>query len=96
MWIRFIGKKHSWKHLSLIGDEFVISFHRAKDYVFSDSVLCLGTSHQHPQSNDSWKERIGWIITDKSYRNYDGRPNSSGTSSQDLLRCGFAEKSQIY
>ena len=31
----------SWKHLSLIGDEEVISFSHAKVYVFSDSVLCL-------------------------------------------------------
>ena len=35
-------EKHSWKHLSLIGDERVINLQRAKVYVFSDSVLCLG------------------------------------------------------
>ena len=61
-------EKHSWKHLSLIGDETVINLQCAKVYVFSDSVLCLGRVHQHPQSNKAWKERIGWIITDKSYR----------------------------
>ena len=65
-------KNNSWKHLSLIGDETVISLQRAKVYVFSDSVLCLGRAHQHPQSNEAWKDKIGWIITDKSYRNYDG------------------------
>ena len=65
-------EKRSWKHLSLIGDETVINLQRAKVYVFSDSVLCLGRVHQHPQSNKVWKERIGWIITDKSYRDYDG------------------------
>ena len=65
-------EKHSWKHLSLIGDETVINLQRAKVYVFSDSVLCLGRVHQHPQSNEAWKARIGWIITDKSYRDYDG------------------------
>ena len=32
----------SWKHLSLIDDEEVISLSHAKVYVFSDSVLCLG------------------------------------------------------
>ena len=32
----------SWKQLSLIGDEEVISLSHAKVYVFSDSVLCLG------------------------------------------------------
>ena len=65
-------EKHSWKHLSLIGDETVINLQRAKVYVFSDSVLCLGKIHQHPNANEAWKKRIGWIITDKSYRDYDG------------------------
>ena len=41
-------------------------------YVFSDSVLCLGRVHQHPESNEAWKKRIEWIITDKSYRDHDG------------------------
>ena len=50
-------EKHSWKHLSLIGDETVINLQRVKVYVFSDSVLCLGKIHQHPQSNEAWKER---------------------------------------
>ena len=36
------------KHVSLIGDETVINLQRAKVYVFSDSVLCLGRVHQHP------------------------------------------------
>ena len=54
-------EKHSWKQLSLIGD------------VFSDSVLCLGRVHPHPMSNEAWKERIGWIVTDKSYRDYQWR-----------------------
>ena len=74
--INNVGKihweKHSWKHLSLIGDETVINLQLAKVYVFSDSVLCLGRVHQHPESNKAWKERIEWIVTDKSYRYYDG------------------------
>ena len=40
-------EKHSWKHLSLIGDETVINLQRAKVYVFSDSVLCLGKYFFH-------------------------------------------------
>ena len=64
--------KHSWKHQSLIGDERIINLQRAKVYVFSDSVLCLGKIHQHPDANEAWKKRIEWIITDKSYRDYDG------------------------
>ena len=65
-------KNHSWKQLSLIGDETVINLQRTKVYVFSDSVLCLGKVHSHPISNEVWKKRIEWIITDKSYRDYDG------------------------
>ena len=64
-------EKHSWKYLSLIGDETIINLLRAKVYVFSDSVLCLGRVHQHPKSNESWKERIEWITTSQSYRDYD-------------------------
>ena len=66
------SEKHSWKHLSLIGDETVINRQRAKVYVFSDSVFCLGRVHQHLQSNEAWKDKIGWITADQSYRDYDG------------------------
>ena len=72
IWTIFIWRKHSWKQVSLIGDETVINLHRAKVYVFSDCVLCLGKVHQHPESDEAWKKRIEWIITDKSYRDYDG------------------------
>ena len=65
-------KNHSWKQPSLIGDETVIKLQRTKVYVFSDSVLDLGKVHQHPESNEAWKKRIEWIITEKSYRDYDG------------------------
>ena len=93
-------KNHSWKQLSLIGDETVINLQRTKVYVFSDSVLCLGKVHQHPESNEAWKKRIEWIITDKSYRDYDGI-NGEPTEFewnifQDSLRCSSAVKSQIY
>ena len=65
-------KNHSWKQLSLIGDETVINLQRAKVYVFSDSVLCLGKVHQHPESNEAWEQRLGWINSSQSYRDYDG------------------------
>ena len=65
-------EKLSWKHLSLIGDETVINLQHTKVYVFSDSVLCLGKIHQHPESNEAWKKRIEGIATDQSYRDYDG------------------------
>ena len=53
--------KHSWKYLSLIDDERIINLQRAKVYVFSDSVLCLGKIHQNPDANEAWKKRIEWI-----------------------------------
>ena len=93
-------KNHSWKQLSSIGDETVLNFQRTKVYVFSDSALCLGKIHQHPDSNEAWKKRIEWIMTDKSYKtmmlSIESRQNSSGTSSQDSQRCSSAVKSMIY
>ena len=65
-------ERHSWKHLSLSGDRTVINLQRAKVYVFSDSVLCLGRVHPHPMSNEAWKKRIEWIITNINYRDSDG------------------------
>ena len=65
-------ERNSWKQLSLIGDETVVNLQRPKVYVFSDSVLCFGRIHQHPESNEAWKKRIEWITTDKRYRDYDG------------------------
>ena len=65
-------EKHSWKYLSLIGDERIINLQRAKVYVFSDSVLCLGKTHQNPDANEAWKKRIEWITTSQSYRDFDG------------------------
>ena len=64
--------KNSWKQLSLIGDETVINLQRTKVYVFSDSVLCLGKILQRPESNEAWKKRIQGIMSEKSYRDYDG------------------------
>ena len=50
-------ENHSWKYLSLIGDERVIILQRTKVYVFSDSVLCLGKTLENTQSNDAWEQR---------------------------------------
>ena len=73
MWTKFFGKIIHGNNCPLIGDETVVNLQRAKVYVFSDScIVSLGKVHLHPESNEAWKERIGWIITDKSYRDYDG------------------------
>ena len=64
-------EKHSWKYLSLIGDERIINLQRTKVYVFSDSVLCLGKIFENPESNDAWEQRLGWIKSSQNYRNFD-------------------------
>ena len=51
----------SWKQLSLVSDEEVISLSHAKVYVLSDSVLCLGKMHQKPQSNTVWEDKLTWF-----------------------------------
>ena len=65
-------ENHSWKYLSLIGDERIFNLQRTKVYVYSDSVLCLGKIHQNTESNEAWKKRIRWITSSQSYRDFDG------------------------
>ena len=50
---------YSWKYLSFIGDEQVISLQRTKVYIFSDFVLCLGKIHENPQPNTAREQRLG-------------------------------------
>ena len=64
-------ENHSWKYLSLIGDEGIINLQRTKVYVFSDSVLCLGKILQNSESDDAWEQRLGWIKSSQNYRNFD-------------------------
>ena len=51
-------ENHSWKYLSLIGDERAINLQRTKFYVFSDSVLCLCKIFENPNrtmhGNKDW------------------------------------------
>ena len=51
----------SWKQLSLVIDEEVISLSHAKVYVFSDSVLCLGKVNQNSTSNTAWEQQLEWF-----------------------------------
>ena len=64
-------KDSSWKHLSLVGDEEVISHSHAKVYVFSDSVLCLGKVNQNPTSNTVWEDKLMWFKSSPQYRTLD-------------------------
>ena len=68
---KILWGKDSWTRLSLIGDEIIINLQRTKVYVFSDSVLCLGRVLQHPDSNESWKNRVAGNQSWKSHRDYD-------------------------
>ena len=90
-------ENHSWKYLSLTGDERVINLQRTKVDVFSDSVLCLGKIFENLQSNDAWEQRLGWLKSSLKYRNFDSnRPasqwNSSGIFSQDSPHCSSVTK----
>ena len=64
-------ENHSWKYLSLIGDERVVNLQRTKVYVFSDSVLSLGKILENPQSNDAQEQRLGWLKSSPKCRNFD-------------------------
>ena len=67
----------SWKYLSLVGDEEVISLSHTKVYVFSDSVLCFGEMNENPQSNSAWEDRLTWFKSSPEYRaldKIDGEP----------------------
>ena len=61
----------SWKHLSLVSDEEVISLSHAKVYVFSDSVLCLGKVNQNPISNTVWERQLDWFKDSQQHRTLD-------------------------
>ena len=61
----------------MIGVEEVISLSRAKVYVFSDTVSCLGKMNENPQSNIAWEDRLTWFKTTPEYRaldKIDGEP----------------------
>ena len=67
----------SWKQVSLVNDEEVISLSHAKVYVFSDSVLYLGNMNQNPTSNSAWEEKLRWFKSSSQYRaldRIDGEP----------------------
>ena len=93
-------ENHSWKYLSLFGDERVINLQRTKVYVFSDSVLCLGKILENPQSNDAWEQRLGWLKSSSKYRNFDridgGPMEFEWKFFQDSIRCSSVKKSKVY
>ena len=64
-------ENHSWKYLSLIGEEKSSIFSARRSTSFSDSVLCLGKIFENTQSNDAWETRLGWFKSSPVYRNFD-------------------------
>ena len=82
-----------WKHLSLVGDEEVISLSHAKVYVFSDSVICFGRMNQNPKSNTVWVRQFGWFKSSSQYRalhTIDGEPMEFDWNiSQDSPHCAL-------
>ena len=61
----------SWKQLSLVSDEEVISLSHAKVYVFPDSVLRLEKMNQNPTSNSAWEDKLSWFKSSPQYRTLD-------------------------
>ena len=90
----------SWKYLSLIGDEQVISLQRTKVYIFSDSVLSLGKIHENPNQtlhgNKDWSDSKDLRNTKTWTELTASQWNSSGIFSQDSLRCSSVKKSKSY
>ena len=89
----------SWKHLSLFGDEEVISPSHARVYVFSDYVLCLGEMSENPLSKilsgrTSWRGSKVHHNTELSTQLMVSHWNSSGIFSQDSPHCSSSTKSK--
>ena len=92
-------ENHSWRYLSLIGDEKIINLQCTKVYVFSDSVLCLGKIFENLESNDAWEQRLGCVKSSQNYRNFDridGEPMEfEWIFSQHSVRCSSVKKSKV-
>ena len=88
----------AWKHLSLIGDEEVVSLLRATVYVFSDSLLCLGKMSEKPLSNIVWENKLTWFKSSSQYRTLDTidgeRMEFKWNISKDSPHCSSATKSK--
>ena len=88
----------SWKQLSLVSDEEVISLSHAKVHVFSDSVLRLGKMNENPESNTVWERQLDWFKSSSQYTTLDtidGEPMEfEWNISQDSPSCSSATKSK--
>ena len=87
-------EKHSWKCLSLIGDERIINLQHTKVYVFSERSIKIWnpTKLGRKGLTGSHLLKAAETLTES----VESRLNSSGTSSQDSIRCSSMVKSKIY
>ena len=76
---------HSWQRTTLLSDK-AVQLLTAEVYVFSDSVLCLGRMHQHPEAIDAWKKKIEWFTDTAHCRELDRTTGSQWISSGQFPR----------
>ena len=91
---------YSWQYLSLVMKKSFISLQRTKVDVFSDSVLCLGETHETPNQtllgNKDWNGSKHLRNTETLTESTASQWNSSGIFFQDSKRCSSVKKSNIY
>ena len=93
-------EKHSWKHLSLIGDEKLSVFNARKST--SSQILCCALERSINIQNPMKLGRKGLDgsslikATETMTESMESRLNSSGIFSQDSQRCSSVVKSMIY
>ena len=55
----------------------VIKLSKAEVHIYSDSVLCLGNMHRHPDAMVKWEEQLQYFQNSNEYRELfgiDGEP----------------------
>ena len=93
-------ENHSWKYLSLIGDERIINLQSTKVFVFS--ILCCASEGFFNIPNPTKLGRTGLQESDPRKAteimmlSMESRLNSSETFSKDSQRCSSVVKSMIY
>ena len=100
-----LNQKHEIRHVSTIEwkDEIyfgtydkVIKFSKAKVYVYSESVLCPGKMHRHPDAMVKWADQLQHSQSSNEYKELsgiDGEPfEFKWAVSQDTLQWKFSAR----
>ena len=61
-----------FEKLHLASDKQVIQLTKAKVYVFSDSVLCVGKTHEYPKSNSQCERQLTCLKSTQQNKELDG------------------------